>query len=173
MSLNTEIVNSLNAQIEKEAYASHFYLAVAYWCGEKALEGCKEFFIRQFDEERMHMLKIYEYLSDAGYMPITPSIRQPRVEFDSVKELFEAVLAQEKSVTAAIHSIVKQCYEASDFATLNFLQWYVEEQREEEVLIQGILDRIDVIGEGSQSLYYVDNEVSAINAVELKKEEGA
>ncbi len=168
MSLSTIVENALNEQIEIEGNASNFYLALAYWCDHRALAGCKEFFIRQFDEERMHMMKIYEYLSEAGNYPITGAMEKPNVDFDSIKEVFAVVLEQERKVTRSIHKIVKLCYEESDFSTLQFLQWYVEEQREEEVLIQSILDRIQVIGDGSQSLYYIDKEVSDINSVQQK-----
>ena len=168
MSLSKTIEAALNRQIEMEGNSSNFYLGIAYWCDHHALAGCKEFFLRQFDEERMHMMKIYEYLSDAGNYPVTCGLDKPRVDFSSIKQVFEAVLEQERKVTRSIHEIVKLCYEESDFSTLHFLQWYVEEQREEEVLIQSILDRIEVIGEGSQSLYFVDQEVNAINERELK-----
>jgi len=74
----------------------------------------------------------------------------------------------EQKVTAAINKIVDLCYKENDYTTLNFLQWYIEEQREEEVLMRGILDRIKLIGNGPQSLYYIDQEIERINAAEAK-----
>ncbi|MBK9151637.1 MAG: ferritin [Saprospiraceae bacterium] len=161
--LNEKIVQALNDQIAYESFASSFYLALAYWCDDQALEGCKKFFLRQSDEERMHMLKIYEYMSESGVLPVTPAIEQPPVKYNSIQEAFNKVFEQERKVTAAIHNIVKMSDELRDYNTLNFMQWYVEEQREEEAAIRTILDRIKVIGEGGQSLYYIDKEVEKIN----------
>lgn len=161
--LTPRIIKALNDQISYESFASNFYLALAYWCDEQALEGCKSFFLRQSDEERMHMLKIYEYMSEAGVQPITPAVDQPPLEYSSIQEAFNKVFEQERKVTASIHNIVQMSNEEQDFSTLNFMQWYVEEQREEEAVIRTILDRIKVIGQGGQSLYYIDKEVEKIN----------
>ncbi len=161
--LSPKIIDALNNQISCEGYASSFYLSLAYWCDDQALQGCKKFFLRQSDEERMHMLKIYEYMSDSGVRPITPAVEQPPIEFASIQVVFQKVFEQERSVTASIHNLLKLSYEENDFNTQNFLQWYVDEQREEEAVIRTILDRIKVIGEGGQSLYYIDKEVEKIN----------
>lgn len=161
--LPSNIIDALNEQIKMEAYASQFYLSLTYWCDDKGLRGCKAFFQRQTEEEREHMLKIFEYMSELGEKPKTPSVEQPPLEFGTIKEVFQKVLDQERNVTKSIHAIVKMSYEANDFNTLNFLQWFVDEQREEESMIQEILDRIEIIGDGAQSLYYIDKEVDAVN----------
>ena len=168
--LSTKITDALNKQIQFEGYASSFYLALAYWCDEHALEGCKKFFLRQSDEERMHMLKIYEYMSDCGIPPITPAINQPPTSFIGIREVFANVFEQERSVTLAIHQLLKLSIEEGDYNTQNFLKWYVDEQREEEAVIRTILDRIKVIGDGGQSLYYIDKEVDKINMDVLASE---
>jgi len=163
MGLPQTIEAALNRQIADEAYASHFYLAIAYWCDDQALDGCKRYFLRQAAEERMHMLKIYDYLSEKDSFPETPQINQPPLKYTSIGEVFDKVYEQEHLVTLSINNIVNLCYEEKDFATLNFLQWFVEEQREEEALVKSIIDRIKVIGKGGQSLYYIDKEVDKIN----------
>jgi len=161
--LSPKIQEALNNQIGYEAYASNFYLALAYWCDDQALEGCKKFFLRQSEEERMHMLKIYEYMSESGVHPKTSAISQPPLEYTSVQEAFKKVFEQERFVTQSIHNILALANEHNDFNTQQFLQWYVDEQREEEAVIRTILDRIKIIGEGGQSLYYIDKEVDKIN----------
>jgi ferritin len=75
--LSPKIQEALNNQIGYEGYASNFYLALAYWCDDQALQGCKNFFMRQSEEERMHMLKIYEYMSESGVHPKTSAIPEP------------------------------------------------------------------------------------------------
>ena len=161
--LSSKIQEALNNQIAYENYASNFYLALAYWCDDQALEGCKKFFLRQSDEERMHMLKIYEYMSESGVQPITSAIPQPPIVYLSVQEAFKKVFEQERSVTQSIHNLLTLAQTENDYNTQQFLQWYVDEQREEEAVIRTILDRIKIIGEGGQSLYYIDKEVDKIN----------
>jgi len=161
--LNEQMVAALNQQIEYEGYASNFYLSLAYWCDDQALNGCKSFFMRQSEEEREHMLKIYEYMSDCGFHPVTPMFSQPPAKFKSIQEVFDKVFEQERSVTSSIHALLKLSIELNDYNTQSFLKWYVDEQREEEAVIRTILDRIKVIGEGGQSLYYIDKEVEKIN----------
>ncbi len=161
--LSPKIQEALNKQIGNEGYASSFYLALAYWCDDKALEGCKKFFLRQSDEERMHMLKIYEYMSESGVHPVTSAIPQPPVVYSSIQEAFKKVFEQERFVTQSIHNLLTLAQEENDYNTQQFLQWYVDEQREEEAVIRTILDRIKIIGEGGQSLYYIDKEVDKIN----------
>ncbi len=170
MNLKKPVLDALNKQLEYEGYASQFYLALAYWCDDQALEGCKNFFLRQSEEERMHMLKIFEYIAECNALPITPAIEQPPITFSNIKEVFHQVLEQEQKVTAAIHNIVDICYKNSDYTTLKFMEWYVEEQREEETTIQTILDRIVVIGDGGQSLYYIDKEVDKLNNIVVQEE---
>jgi ferritin len=161
--LSNKMKEAINNQIAYEGYASNFYLALAYWCDDQALEGCKKFFLRQSDEERMHMLKLFDYMSESGVLPVTPSIAQPPISYSSIQEAFQKVFEQERSVTSSIHNMLKLAIEENDYNTQHFLQWYVDEQREEEAVIRTILDRIKVIGEGGQSLYYIDKEVEKIN----------
>jgi ferritin len=84
--------------------------------------------------------------------------------------MFEQVYKHEQKVTASINKLVKLSYEENDFSTLEFLQWYVEEQREEENLMRTILDKIKLIGDGPSSLYYIDQEIEKINAKEAAAE---
>jgi len=155
---------ALNQQIALEGYASFLYLAMASWCDQEGLEGCAKFMRRQSDEERAHMLKIFDYLSETDGFAKTPAIEQPPHQFDSVEKMFESVYEHEQKVTASIHDLVALSYDENDHTTLNFLQWYVEEQREEEALMRSILDKIKLIGNGPQSLYYIDKEVEKVNA---------
>ena len=118
------------------------------------------------------MLKIYYYLSEVDAKALTPAMQQPPHEFESVRSLFEQVYHHEQKVTNSIHALMKIGYDENDHTTLNFLQWYVEEQREEEALMRTILDKIKLIGEGPMSLYYIDKEVESINQ-EAASEEAA
>lgn len=162
---------ALNKQIALEGAASNLYLSMASWCDREGLNGCAQFMHRQSEEERNHMLRIFHYISDVDGHALTPGMEQPPHEFESVHSLFEQVYHHEQKVTQSINVLVDLCYKENDYSTLNFLQWYVEEQREEEALMRTILDKLKLIGNGPQSLYYIDKELDAVNQEELKAAE--
>ena len=168
--ISKKMEKALNEQIALEGTASFIYLAMAAWCDTQGLEGCTQFMHRQSDEEKMHMLKIYEYLSEVDGVAITPAIAQPNQTYKSVQTMFKTVYEHEKKVTASIHKLISLANKEGDQTTFNFLQWYVSEQREEENLMRSILDKIKLIGEGPHSLYYIDKEIASINAQELAAE---
>lgn len=154
---------ALNEQIVLEGYASFLYLAMAVWCDNQGLTGCHQFLMRQSDEERMHMMKIFEYLADVDGFALTPGVNEPPRQFKSVQEIFKTVYAHEQKVTKSINGLIDLATKENDFSTQTFLQWYVNEQREEEAMMRNVLDRINLIGEGPQSLYFIDKEIEAIN----------
>ncbi len=164
--ISEKMIAALNEQIKLEGYASFLYLSMASWCNHQALEGCSRFMHRQSDEERFHMLKIFNYLYEVDGHALTPAIPEPPHTFDKVQSMFQQVYEHEQKVTRSIHQLVDLANQENDYATVHFLQWYIEEQREEESLIRTVLDRIKLIGYGPQSLYYIDKEVAAIHSME-------
>lgn len=168
--ISNAMVAALNQQISLEAYASFLYLSMASWCDREGMEGCALFMHRQSAEERMHMLKIYDYISEVDGHALTPEIKQPPHEFSSIQEMFQKVYAHEQKVTASINELVALSNRENDHSTGVFLQWYVNEQREEEALMRSILDKIKLIGDGPQSLYFIDLEIAKINAAAIKAE---
>lgn len=159
---------ALNGQLVLEAYASHLYLAMASWFDMQGLEGCAQFMFRQSDEERMHKMKIFQYLLEMDAKAIVPEVSKPPESFKSVQEVFKSAYAHEQKVTKAINGLVDLAIQENDHSTHNFLQWYVEEQREEETLMRSILDKINLIGDGPQSLYFIDKEIDLVNAQQAK-----
>lgn len=156
---------TLNKQIELEAYASFLYLSMASWADQQGLDGAAKFMLRQSSEEREHMLRIFHYINEVDGHAITPAIKQPPKTFKSINVMLEQVYSHEQKVTKAIHKIVELCYKEDDYTTLNFLQWYIDEQREEEATMRSILDKVKLIGEGGQKLYYIDMELDKFNAI--------
>lgn len=154
---------ALNEQIGLEGYASFLYLSMSVWCDSQGLTGCHQFLVRQSDEERMHMMKIFEYIADVDGFPLTPGITEPPRKFKSVQGIFKMVYAHEQKVTKSINRLIAQASKENDYSTETFLQWYVTEQREEEAMMRNVLDRIKLIGDGPQSLYFIDKEMEAIN----------
>lgn len=167
--LNEKINQALNEQIGREGYASFLYMAMSSWCDYKGLQGCSNFFRRQSAEEHFHMMKIIDYIMEMDGRALVPEIMQPPSDYGAISDLFKKTFEHEKEVTASIHKIVDLSLAENDHATHNFLQWYVEEQREEENLIRSILDKIKLIGEGAHALYYIDKEVEQINNQMIKE----
>ena len=161
--LSEKMVDALNKQILEEAFSSNLYLSMASWCEVNGLNGCSDFMYRHAIEERKHMMKIFRYINEMDAQAIVPALPQPPTEFDSIQDVFNSTYQHELKITECINALVALSNELKDYATLAFLQWFVDEQREEEATFKEILDKIRLIGEGPQSLYYIDMEIEKIN----------
>jgi ferritin len=152
----------LNKQITMEGKSAAAYLAMASWCDVMGYKHSAGFLYEQSEEERGHMLKLIHYLNDAGGHGFQPEITNIQQDFASLKQIFELALTQEIKVTNSIHQIVEHCYKNQDWATFNFMQWYVNEQIEEETTARKILDLFDLIGDQGIGLYFIDQEIGAL-----------
>jgi len=154
--ISNKLQEVLNNQIKHEEHSSRIYHAMASWCETKGYEGASEFLYAQADEEKEHMLKLMHYLNDRGGHAEMMALDAPKKEWDGLKKLFEEVLAHEEFITGEIN----KCYEAAlnekDYNTAQFLQWYVEEQIEEESTMNSILDKINLAGDTKGGLLHVD-----------------
>ena len=156
--LSKKLEKVLNTQIVLETRAAFTYLQFASWCNANKLEGCAQFFYRQADEEFVHMKKFFTYINDVGGMATAPAVAKPGLKIKSIKHIIEVALANEVMVTKAIHELSELANKEKDYATYNFLQYFVDEQLEEEVQFQTILDKIELIGMEGMGLYYIDKE---------------
>ncbi|MDH5380056.1 MAG: ferritin, partial [Cyclobacteriaceae bacterium] len=116
------------------------------------------------DEERMHMLKIFRYINEAGGHALQPEITNITHHFESLRGVFELILEHEIEVTKSINNIVDHCFSIKDFATFSFLQWYVTEQREEETIARRAVELFDIIGEDGVGLWTIDQEIGKLEA---------
>lgn len=158
--ITKKVVDALNTQIEREAQASFLYLSMAGWCDRMSLSGCAEFLFAQAAEEHSHMMRIFHYVLDMDQEAIAPIVGSSAKNFESIQLLFEQIYKHEQFISKSINDLVNLAMKENDHATTNFLQWYVEEQREEESLMRSILDKIKLIGDGPSHLYHIDNEVA-------------
>jgi ferritin len=169
--INKKIEDAINQQIANEAYASSSYLSMASWCEITGLRGAAAFFYQQSDEERVHMLKMFKYINEAGGHSIVPVIKEPPATYKSIDAAFEIALKQEQEVTKQINKLVDLSLETKDYASFHFLQWFVEEQLEEERLFRTILDVIKLgVADPRCSLLLIDNEIAKIRGEEAKAE---
>ncbi|GIV33530.1 MAG: ferritin [Chitinophagales bacterium] len=160
--ISKKLEKALNAQIKLEAEASFNYLAMASWCEEKSLTGAAEFFYAQSDDEREHMLKIFRYINDLEGHAIAPAVDQPELEYESILDVCRKALAGEQKVTRAIHRLAELANAEKDYATYNFLQFFVDEQRESETVFIHLIDKIKLIGLEGMGLYYIDKEMESL-----------
>jgi len=162
--LNKVIEKALNEQVEKEGYSSALYLAMASWAENKGMAGTAGWLYLQSDEERLHMLKIVKYINERGGKAVIPAFKKPETDYGTVKKLFDAVLKHEQFISASINEIVSLCVEQKDFTTHNWIQWFVNEQIEEETNANTILDKLNLIGDGS--LYLFDRDIVSLRTVQ-------
>jgi ferritin len=158
--LNKKVEKALNEQVEKEGYSSFLYLAMASWAEVKGMAGVAAWLYVQSDEERLHMLKFIKYINERGGKAVIPAFKQPDKEFTSVKKMFEDVLKHEQFISGSINEIVAICVTEKDFTTQNWIQWFVNEQIEEEANATRILDKLNLIGDSG--LYLFDRDIMSL-----------
>ena len=162
-SLTEEIESLLNEQIKVEAHSSAVYLAMASWCNSNGFDNSANYFEKQSAEEREHMLKLFRYVNDLGGRAVSPEVTNVPQDFESFRGVFEQALQQEIFVTQQFNRISDRCLKAKDFVTLQFLQWFLKEQIEEEYVARRILELFDVIGEEGTGRWEIDKRVPRVS----------
>ena len=148
---------ALNGHVGEELYSAHLYLAMSAWCDAANLPGFAKWLRAQYEEERAHALKLFDYLLGQGAKVELPAVGQPPARFKSVLDVFQQVVAHEKKVTAAIHALVALAVKEGDYATQGELQWFVKEQVEEERNAQTWAAHLGMIGDKSAAILNLDH----------------
>ncbi len=161
--LKQKIEEALNKQIKIEAESSQIYLAMASWAETEGLGGTSQFLYKHSDEERMHMLKLVQYVNERGGKALIPQLSQPEKVYNSLPDLFQTLLNHEIMVSGEINNLVDICLQEKDYTTHNFMQWYVAEQIEEEALARTIMDKLNMIGSDKGGLYLFDRDIEGIS----------
>ncbi len=154
-----KLLEKLNEQIKHEFFSAHYYLAMASYCSEKSLDGFANFFIAQAEEERFHAMKFFDFLTEIGQRPLITGFDDPKTDFSSLQEVFELSLEHEQLVTGLINSILEVAQEENHYPTVSFLQWFIDEQVEEEATMSQLLDKIKMVGENSPGTLFLDGEL--------------
>lgn len=166
--LSKNIETALNKQIRIEAESSQIYLSMACWAEIHGLEGISEFMYAQSEEERIHMLKLIKYVNERGGLSEISDLKAPKNNYFTYKEMFEELYKHEVFVSNSINELVHITFSEKDYATHNFLQWYVAEQIEEEATAKTILDKINLIGDDKGGLYLFDRDIQQMITVTPK-----
>jgi len=160
--LSIPLAAALNAQMTKEAHASQIYLSYAAWADNQGYGGTSNFLFRHAQEERNHMMKILEYILKRGAEVQITAIPAPPANPESINSCFEKVFNHEVDNTEAIYKLVKISFDEQDWATWNFMQWFVKEQIEEETLAMNLLAKMKIAGgenAGNNELYSLDRDL--------------
>jgi ferritin len=159
MSIKEKVLNALNKQINEEMYSSYLYLSMAAWFETQTLRGFAHWMKVQAREENLHALKIFEYINESGGAVQLTAIAAPKTKWDTTAQAFDETVAHEKHITASINSIYELAMAEKDFATANFLQWFIAEQVEEEANPTEILSKVNMIKGSMSGLLYLDKEL--------------
>jgi ferritin len=160
--INKTVEKAIINQIKNEEHSSRLYMAMASWSQTKGYHGASQYLFNQAVEERVHMLKFLNYLNDRGGYATLSALPDPTAEYKSLTDVFEKVLAHEEFITGTINALYEIAITEKDYTSGTFLQWYINEQIEEEATVQNILDKMKLTGGESAGLFHIDKELSAL-----------
>ena len=158
--LTKNMTERLNYQMNREIYSGYLYLGMAAYAASAGLKGFANWFNAQFKEELAHAERIFNYINQRGAKVTLKDIEKPPQKFSSGIDLFRRTLEHEKKVTRMINDLVDLAKSENDIKTVDFLQWFVKEQAEEEATPAGILQKLNQLGNDKGGLLEVDTQLA-------------
>lgn len=156
--MNDKIAKLLNEQINKEFYSAYLYLDIANFYDSLDLDGYANYYTIQAQEERDHALLFMKYMQNNGLKVTFEAIGKPDKEFNSVLDPLLIAAEHERYVTSLINAIYHEAHEGKDYRTMKFLDWFVDEQMEEEDNADSMINRYKLFGSDPKGLYSLDQE---------------
>jgi ferritin len=160
MELSKKMQGAINDQIREEMASAYIYLSMAAYFESINLSGFASWMEKQSQEELKHAMKFYGHVYERGGRVIFQTLEQPPAEFDGPVDVFTKTLAHEQYITGRIHDLYAMAVEEKDYASLGLLQWFVDEQVEEEETAGKILDTLKLIGDKGQGLFMLDRQLA-------------
>jgi ferritin len=158
--LTKKMETELNKQLNAEYWSAYLYLSMSAYCAEIGLAGAANWMRIQYQEEISHALKFFDYIiARGGVVELMPIAEVPR-KWDNIITIFEETLKHEQKVTALINNLMDVAIDERDHAAKSFLQWYVDEQVEEEDNVRTILDQLKLVGGAGNGLFMIDKDLS-------------
>jgi len=157
--ISKKVENELNKQINAELYSAYLYLAMSAWFESKNLKGFANWMRIQNQEETAHAMKFYDYVLERGGKITLKAIEMPKGSWKNVIEIFAETLKHEQYVTSLINNLMNVSLAEKDHAAANFLQWFVNEQVEEEANATDILEQLKMIEGKGPALFMLDREL--------------
>ena len=159
--MEKKVSDLLNDQINKELYSAYLYLDMANFYSDKGLDGFANWYEIQAKEEQDHAMLIYQYMHDNDQKVTLEAIAKPDKEFKELIDPLTVALEHEKYVTSLIHTIYAAAQEVNDFRTVQFLDWFVKEQGEEEKNATDMVTKMELFGDDAKSLYMLNSELGS------------
>ena len=159
--VDAKVHELLNQQINKEFYSAYLYLDFSNYFKARGLDGFANWYMVQAQEERDHAMLFYTYLQNEDQAVTLEAIAKPDKEIKVDMDVLKAGLAHEKLVTESINNIYAAAFEARDFRTMQFLDWFVKEQGEEETNANDLITKMELFGSDPRSLYLLNQELAA------------
>ena len=156
--MNENVARLLNEQINKELYSAYLYLDIANFYDAMDLDGYANYYMIQAQEERDHALLFMKYMQVNGLKVTLEAIGKPDKTFETVLDPLEVAAEHERYVTALINGIYHEAHQAKDYRTMKFLDWFVDEQMEEEENADSMISRYKLFGQDPRGLYLLDQE---------------
>jgi len=169
MAISKKAEEILNKQINAEFWSAYFYLSMSNYCNANGMPGFANWMKVQFEEETFHAMKMLDYVNERGGKVILEPIAEVPSEWSGVLNIYEETLAHEEKVTSLINGCVNVAIEEKDHATVNFLQWFVDEQVEEEATVSEILDQLRMFEGKGHGLYMMDKEFKGRSFISSEK----
>ncbi len=161
MSIDKKMETAINGQINAEMHSAYLYLSMASWFEARSLNGFAHWMRTQYMEETMHAMKFYNFLCERGGRVLLKPIGEVPTEWKDQIEVFEEVVKHEALVTGLINKLVRLARELDDYATDSFLNWYVDEQVEEEDTAGAIVAKLKLIANDGMGILQMDGELGA------------
>ena len=158
--ISERILNIINEQINREFYSGYLYLSISAHFREMGLFGFAHRTKEQAIEEMEHGMKLYQFVMDRDGKVVLTQINSPNIDLGTPLEIYEEIYNHEKYITSAVMDVAKFAEEECDRTTLSFIDWYINEQIEEEKNALDIIKRLKVFGDDKASLFLMDNELS-------------
>ncbi len=152
---------AINKQINAEMYSAYLYLAMSAYFEVEGMEGFANWMKIQAQEEMTHAMKFYNYVFERGGTVELEVIEKPKASYKSSLDAFEEVLKHEKHVTSLINGLYELAVNEKDYASQSFLQWFIDEQVEEEDTAAKIIDKVKMAGDKGPGLFMLDKELTA------------
>lgn len=164
--MNEKLIDLINGQIQKEIESAYLYFSVANYYEENGLKGFANWFKVQAKEEMTHAEKFCEFLHDNNAEVEMFPIKVLDKEIKNIRDPLEIALKHEKYITDSINDIYMEAQDREDFRTINFLQWFIKEQLEEEVNAQALIDKFNLVKDCGSGMYFLDKELGIRRFVE-------
>ncbi len=161
--ISQKMEEELNKQLNEELFSSYLYLSMRAYFEDKNLAGMAQWMKLQTEEENLHAMKFFDYIVRVGGRVKLEAIKKPKFTWKSPRAAFEDALKHEKYITGRINFLVDLAYKEKDHATATFLNWFVDEQVEEEDTVSKIVDSFKLIGNDPSGLFLLDRELSQRN----------